>query len=821
MSKSFEPRLSSSQELGGNGRSTILAVLNLLLLFGITIFVYPTTLNPGLPIVLGAFTAGAWAMIRLIRGMGPSYSRSCDLVLLLLFWQAMSTFLSVDPFLSQRSLANLLGAVGLFVMTCCAIGNGHQWRTLSFSVVIFATITSLLAWPPAISLAMQTGDLPPLKGTFNNQDTFSIIPMMGLLLGLGLVSKFHHGKRWTLLAIMAILFVSLLATGCRSAMLGFVAAVLFFVFALWRFRQRRLQSVRVLLALPLLSAMILLPTSNFEIPILGKWASTVSSQTVEVEKVRVEVLRHFGKAVLASPILGSGPGTFGLSFQRFRPNDVLHDEYINLAHNDPIEIMVESGLVGFALWFGLFILAFRKLLDHLKRGRRPVEAAATLSLLVALVVFSLFNFLVSQRPTLWLEFLALGLAFSFPSSRNRSSEPMILRGFCSTALIALACWAALFGWRTFQADQWVVEAHRATQRLLHEESARLLNQALALQPQRVALLQERAQVAARLSALTDDAHHLRTQEALLQQAHQVSPLNIPVTLQLADLKGDLGQIAVQGELLAQATALAPGNPEVLQHNLAFAWQTDDLSRLADLLLYQARVTDGRGLARLRDLVLVWEAQDPGAGLEALDRFEDHLSPEHLAEVESLIQTQSEKQKQWPFLQQLVERQLRRNPGELCLQLKHHQVSVHLMQPEELFLGLQKTVKGLQIVDQPCAEEVFELWLETGLALGQQAELHSVLEEQLAQHQRLTWLQVFTSRASEAQGNLKRAVEIVNSGLQENPYSFPLLVRSGDLYRLSGQPRLAINAYQEALSVRPKDPLATRRLKELGRTKKAP
>lgn len=53
------------------------------------------------------------------------------------------------------------------------------------------------------------------------------------------------------------------------------------------------------------------------------------------------------------PVLGTGPGTFGIGYARVKKPE---SEMARLAHNDYLEQLCDSGAVGFVLFFGWFLL---------------------------------------------------------------------------------------------------------------------------------------------------------------------------------------------------------------------------------------------------------------------------------------------------------------------------------------------------------------------------------------------------------------------------------------------------------------------------------
>jgi O-antigen ligase len=85
---------------------------------------------------------------------------------------------------------------------------------------------------------------------------------------------------------------------------------------------------------------------------------------------------------LKKPVLGWGLGTFPIVYPRFRT--FYTNFYINEAHNDYLQLLVEMGLLGFAtmLWFVVTIYA--RALKKISHWTSDVSGAVTLSCLLGL-----------------------------------------------------------------------------------------------------------------------------------------------------------------------------------------------------------------------------------------------------------------------------------------------------------------------------------------------------------------------------------------------------------------------------------------------------
>ncbi len=452
------------------------------LVLGGTLYVYPTSLNPGLPIILGGAFASVLALARLWKGAGPYYHWGMDVGAGLLFWMALSSQWGLDAYLSQRSLATFVGAIAFLWAVQCGSKNSRDWRLSGHTFVLFCTLASLAAWPKAITEAITTGHIPALTGTFNNPDTFSILPLFALMLAPGLLERTSYKVGALVCLQIGILFTTLIATGCRASLLGLgIGLIAFGGTLLYNRSNSHFKHLKILLAVPIALALLVLPLSNFGVRVFDKYSKTLSTESIAREETRIEVASYGWKAALQHSLTGAGPGCFGLAFQTVRPPG--HDRlYVNIAHNDPVEVAVELGVLGFLLWAALTFACLHKPFQLLQNGRRPVAAASMMSAVLAIVIYSFFNFVISERPALWAQFWIFGLALSFPSSRLTYRENAAVRYLFSFCLLILGGWAIHFGYRSVQADSLVLQSKNFARELQVERAIQSLESAIELSP---------------------------------------------------------------------------------------------------------------------------------------------------------------------------------------------------------------------------------------------------------------------------------------------------------------------------------------------------
>jgi O-antigen ligase len=127
----------------------------------------------------------------------------------------------------------------------------------------------------------------------------------------------------------------------------------------------------------------------------------------------------------AHPFLGSGFGTFATAFPRYR---VFYDGFfVNYAHDDYLQLLLETGLAGFgvAVWF--VVVLYREGLRNLRSARLSQAAVISIAALAGctgLLVHSFmdFNLHIPANAALFYVLCTIATASLGAGSRSISSR---------------------------------------------------------------------------------------------------------------------------------------------------------------------------------------------------------------------------------------------------------------------------------------------------------------------------------------------------------------------------------------------------------------
>ena len=123
---------------------------------------------------------------------------------------------------------------------------------------------------------------------------------------------------------------------------------------------------------------------------LGRLLNPVSDAGVTG---RVAIVRDSLRMVWQRPVLGWGLGTFSVVYPSFR--SFFSNLWVNEAHNDFVQTLVETGIAGFAIACSFLVLLFREAGRNLRCWRSEPRSSMALAAFlgcVGLLVHGLFDF---------------------------------------------------------------------------------------------------------------------------------------------------------------------------------------------------------------------------------------------------------------------------------------------------------------------------------------------------------------------------------------------------------------------------------------------
>ena len=779
-----------------------------------TLTLFPTSFNPGLPITLGGALAAITAIYRSFAKSGRYFRSNSDIVTALLDWLSLCSVFSVDEYLTRRSLATFVGGTAFLFACQVGIKSRVQWRWMVYTLIGTCSLASLQAWLPALMEARETGTLSPLHGTFNNPDTFSILPLLGLCLVLGLIERAAAVGTVVNLGLAGFLLMTVFATGCRGAMLGFILGGATFVGSLLFYRKNKAEKTQLLVGFPLALTILAIPMLGFKFSFSHKWTRILETNAAEMEGIRFELLRYGWKAVAQNPLFGSGPGTFGLSYQSVRPPN--HNfMYINIAHNDFLEMGTEAGVIGLLLWGAMVYFAFTIPFKLVSQTRRPTEAAAVAGAVVALTTYSMFNFIIVQRPVFWAECWLFGLALSFPTSRLETRENVKLRLASSFVLFIAGLWAMSVGYHSLRADSFYVQAERAEDRLDLESARQYYEEAAKWEPPRVIGGLARVRVLEKLRVFQDE-DNLDTQIEVLNQLHAASPLSIPVLLRLAEAQQAAGNQEAAREALKTAREITPHKSDVFEAELVFLLANNDLEGAARALQQYTPKHWEQTRDQLERVLFALALEKPEVAKKFTDEWLQQNPGKNGREIVEEAAQRARAGKELAAEKLLRQALVRSQPDDLCGKAELAKVVGGLEGESAELALLTEFLRGAPERLAPCYGDLLSRWSELARAAGESVEVESALREYLKIAPDRTWARARLGEIMAESDREGAAVKLLREGLERKPNDDLLVLSLARVFERQGSVELALNYYREVARLNPKNSEAVAKVRELSK-----
>ena len=136
--------------------------------------------------------------------------------------------------------------------------------------------------------------------------------------------------------------------------------------------------------------------------------------------VRLTIDRDCLRMLIKRPFLGWGLGTFPIVYPEFR--SFYTTFFVNQAHNDYLQLLVETGLAGFSIAVWFLVLVFRQAAGKLKNWTETASGALTVAALlgcVGILVHSFLDFNLQIPANAALFYVLCAIAASAPLQESQ------------------------------------------------------------------------------------------------------------------------------------------------------------------------------------------------------------------------------------------------------------------------------------------------------------------------------------------------------------------------------------------------------------------
>ena len=196
------------------------------------------------------------------------------------------------------------------------------------------------------------------------------------------------------------------------------------MFLLLRVAKQQSSSTRILFALLIVVGLMLVWIGNTNV--VPRLASLGEPGRADVAGWRLRVVTDSFTMVRDKPLLGWGLGAFPTAYPRFR--SFYENAFVNQAHNDYAQLLVEMGIFGFAIfaWFlwKLMQAAWRQLSSNGAHWRSMLTAASLIGI-TGILVHSMSDFNLHIPINAAMFYILCALASVEKGAERRNSMSLI------------------------------------------------------------------------------------------------------------------------------------------------------------------------------------------------------------------------------------------------------------------------------------------------------------------------------------------------------------------------------------------------------------
>lgn len=435
----------------------------------------------------------------------------------------------------------------------------------------------------------------PSFSTFTNRNHFAAY--LEMIIPLGIAYSFLATakiKKIIFISVSSlmtlILFLSLSRGGVVCFSLGFLMLVM-----LIRIKHPKGKVIGLIIGL-----LVLL---FFFFAIVGVDNIIIRLKTIfmglEASPGRVQVLKDAPKLIQDFLIFGTGLGTFGDIFQKYK---TFPSWPYKFSHNEPLQLLIETGIVGFISIFLFFSLIVSKTLAFWFKRRYPFAIYLTLGCLIGIfsvTLHSFFEFFL-HTPANAIQFFII-LALGYRIIHMKDSEEVLpefrkditLSRSVRLILIVLSSLLFIFAerlvFKRFQAEVISMQvkekklvASRVDGILEYKKALNDLERAIALNPGNSAYFAQKADLLSSLFLRDDLRRELvgledfKNKEEILESAEDyykkainLNPTNPNYHLKLGWLYQLMAEKELMQEEFKKAILLDPQNEEIRSYVAGF------------------------------------------------------------------------------------------------------------------------------------------------------------------------------------------------------------------------------------------------------------
>jgi len=342
----------------------------------------------------------------------------------------LSNTISLNPYVTKMGLLKIMAYTGVFFLIVANITTHRQVRMFLTIIVITGFFISLFGliqrftWNGKIYWFIEFTPGAGPFGPFIYRNNFAAYIDLILPISLGLfMSERDRGKRILLGFMGVIMAVAVFFSLSRGGVIAFTGGMAFMgMLLLLNTSKGGYRRWWLILGGFLIAVLLYLIYLGID-PVIERLA-TLTDEELFLKEHRPIVWDATMKVVQDYPLLGTGLDTFETVFPRYQPLRVSSVRW-DYAHNDYIQFMTETGIIGSLIGIIFFALLFKNVFTALNKSESITQNYLLIALLSSVVAFMLsiiFDFHTHIPADALLFTTLLGILVKLSSSPYSSSQ---------------------------------------------------------------------------------------------------------------------------------------------------------------------------------------------------------------------------------------------------------------------------------------------------------------------------------------------------------------------------------------------------------------
>lgn len=272
---------------------------------------------------------------------------------------AVSFIFSVYKHDSFYALLRLLGYIGIYYLVVNEFDHAMRRYVMMLAVCI-GTALSIYGLLQYFGIFSHDWWVPKefLSATYVNHNHFAGYLELAMPLAIGLLmgpAGQAQGRRFILIAALAVMAGAFILTQSRGAWLSLVASFLIMAAVLIKRKKINIQAIFMVFLVVIIAVSFIyfgrdIITSRIDSVAIAQGEEASFATRIKIWQGTIDLIR-------ANPIIGVGIGDFIWAFPRYRPEGL--NVQANFAHNDYLETAAEMGIPALfvMLWLLVSIIA--------------------------------------------------------------------------------------------------------------------------------------------------------------------------------------------------------------------------------------------------------------------------------------------------------------------------------------------------------------------------------------------------------------------------------------------------------------------------------